>query len=256
MSRKSTLLIVAGIVLIGIFQLVGTKRPQPSEGAAGSAQTTGHRRPFKSAVVELTFGSRTLNQGQEVQSATGRRVEYIDAAGGRRREDYESTVTTMQQSISTEQLTLIFDGTKLYIVRNNNGTRAGSAMDLHEGYDYAVWEDALAEAFPLPGTTISAEQVLERECKVYTRSQGAADIQKWWVWNGVTLRSESHLEAASTVIDTREEAVRVDEDGEIDSRLFSPPTDVPFAPVTETMAQQLSHHKSPPWMRIGPEVAF
>jgi hypothetical protein len=64
------------------------------------------------------------------------------------------------------------------------------------------------------------------------------------------------LETGSTVIDTREEAVRVDEDGEIDSRLFSPPTDVTFAPVTETMAEQLNHHKSAPWVRIGPEVAF
>lgn len=41
-----------------------------------------------------------------------------------------------------------------------------------------------------------------------------------------------------------------------DSRLFSPPTDLTFAPLTETMAEQLNHHKSAPWMRIGPEVAF
>lgn len=257
MSRNSTRLIIAAIVLIAIFKLVGTRRPHPSDGAAGSAQTTGgNRRPFKSAVVELTFGSRSLNQGQEVLSATGRRVEYIDAVGGRRREDYERTVTTMQQSTSTERLTLIFDGTKLYVVRNKDGTRAGSVMDLHEGYDHTVWEDALAEAFPLPGTTISAEQVLGRECKVYTRSEGAADIQKWWVWSGVTLRSESHLEAASTVIDTWEKAVRVEEGGEIDSGLFAPPTDVAFAPVTETMAEHLNAHKSAPWMRIRPEVLF
>jgi hypothetical protein len=83
-------------------------------------------------------------------------------------------------------------------------------MDLREGYDYTVWEDALAEAFQLRGTTISEEQRLGRQCKVYTRSQGAADVQKWWVWNGVTLGSESHLESGSTEIDTREEAVRVE----------------------------------------------
>jgi hypothetical protein len=207
-------------------------------------------------VVELTFRSRSQNQGEEFLSATGRRVEYIDAAGGRRREDYERNVTTMRQATSTEGLTLIFDGAKLYIVRSRDGNRAGSVMDLREGYDYTVWEDAAAEAFQLPGTTISAEEILERPCKVYTRSEGAANIQKWWVWNGITLRSESHLEAASTVIDTREEAVRVEEDREIDAGLFSPPTDLTFAPVTETMAEQLNHHKSAPWMRMGPELPF
>lgn len=256
MSRKSTLLIIVGIVLTGIIKLVGTKRQHAPDGAAGTAETAGHRRPFRNALVELTFRSRSLNQGEEFLSATGRRIEYIDAARGRRREDYESRVTTMRQSTSAERLTLIFDGTKLYIVRNKDGNRAGSVMDLREGYDYTVWEDAAAEAFQLPGTTISEEKVLGRQCKVYTRSEGAADIQRWWVWNGVTLRSESHVETGSTVIDTWERVVRVQEDGEIDAGLFSPPTDVAFAPVTETMADQLNHHKSAPWMRIRPEVPF
>jgi len=207
-------------------------------------------------VVELTLGSKSLNQGEEVLSATGRRIEYIDAVGGRRREDYESHVTTMRQATSTEGLTPIFDGRKLYIVRNKDGNRSASVMDLREGYDYTVWEDAAAEAFQLPGTTISEEPVLGRPCKVYTRSEGAADIQRWWVWNGVTLRSEAHLETGSTVIDTWEKVVRVEADGEIDSGLFSPPTDVTFAPVPETMAEQLNHHESAPWMRMRPEVMF
>jgi hypothetical protein len=148
MNRKSALLIVAGVVLFGIFKLMGTKRRHPSDSAARTAQTARNRRPFKNAVVELTFRSRSLNQGEEFLSATGRRTEYIDAAGGRRREDYESNVTSMRQSTSTARLTLIFDGTKLYIVRNKDAIRAGSVMDLREGYDYTVWQDALAEAFP------------------------------------------------------------------------------------------------------------
>jgi hypothetical protein len=97
---------------------------------------------------------------------------------------------------------------------------------------------------------------LGRQCKVYTRSGSSADIQKWWVWNGVTLRSQSHLQTGSTVIDTWEEAVRLEEDREIDSGLFSPPADVIFEQAKETVAEQLNHHKSAPWMRIGPEVAF
>ncbi len=255
MSRKGTLLIIAGIMLIVIFKVVGAKRQDPSD-AAGTAHIAQARRPFRNAVVELTFGSRSLNQGEEVLSATGRRIEYIDAVGGRRREDYESHVTTMRQSTSTEGLTLIFDGRKLYIVRSKDGNRSASVMDLREGYDYTVWEDAAAEAFQLPGTTISEDQVLGRQCKIYARSEGAADIQRWWVWKGVTLRSESHLEMGSTVIDTWEKVVQVQEDGEIDAGLFSPPTDVTFAPVPETMAEQLNHHKSAPWMRMRPEVQF
>ena len=178
MNRKSTLLIIAGIMLIVIFKVVGAKRQHPSDSAAGTAPIARDRRPFRNAVVELTFGSKSLNQGEEVLSATGRRIEYIDAVGDRRREDYQSHVTTMRQATSTEGLTLIFDGRKLYIVRNKDGNRSASVMDLREGYDYTVWEDAAAEAFQLPGTTISEEQVLGRPCKVYTRSEGAADIQR------------------------------------------------------------------------------
>ncbi len=260
MNRTSTLSIIVAFVLIAVVARMcrppRATRLHPVDAAAGTAHTAGQRRPFSNAVVELTFRSRSLNQGQEVLSATGRRVEYIDAAGGRRREEYQNNVTTLGQGTSTERLTLIFDGTKLYILRTKDGTRTGSVMDLREGYDYTVWEDAAAEAFQLPGTTISAEQVLGRPCKVYTRSEGAANTQKWWVWNGVTLRSESHLEAGSTVIDTREEAVRVEEDGDIDAGLFSPPPDLAFAPVTETMADHLNRHKSAPWMRMMPEVPF
>jgi hypothetical protein len=93
----------AGIVLIGIFKLVRTKRQHPSDSVAGTAPTPRDRRPFRNAVIELTFRSQSRNQGEEVLSATGRRTEYIDAAGGRRREDYESAVTTMRQSTSTER---------------------------------------------------------------------------------------------------------------------------------------------------------
>jgi len=76
------------------------------------------------------------------------------------------------------------------------------------------------------------------------------------VWNGVTLRSQSHLETAETVIDTSEQVVRIEEDGEIDPWLFSPPADITFEPVEQTMSDQLNHHKSAPWMRMRPEVAF
>lgn len=81
-------------VVAAIFQLQGTKRHHPSDGAAATAQTARDRYPFRSAVM-------------------GRRIECIDATGGRRREDYERSVTSMRQLTSTEGLTLIFDGTKL-----------------------------------------------------------------------------------------------------------------------------------------------
>lgn len=84
MSRKGKLWIIAGVVLLavvsGIFTLQQTKR-QPSDGAAGTTEATKDRRPFRNAVVELTFRSSSFNQGEEFLSATGRRIEYIDAAG-------------------------------------------------------------------------------------------------------------------------------------------------------------------------------
>ncbi|MGB2901673.1 MAG: hypothetical protein WBB89_20625 [Candidatus Acidiferrum sp.] len=259
MSRKGQLLIIAGIALVAavvwIFKLQATKQLHPFDSAAGTAQTQGDRRPFRSAVVELTFRSKSLHQGEEYLSETGHGIEYIDAAGGRRRQDFERTVTALRQLTSTEGLTLIFDGTKLYIVTSKDGKRAGRVTDLREGYDYTVWEDAFSEWSKLPGTSIGEEQFLGRQCKLYTlaiRDQ----IQKWWVWNGVTLRSESHLGTTPNADDTSEEAVRVEEDVEIDSGLFSPPPDVTFEPAELSVADQQNHHKPAPWMRMRPDVMF
>jgi hypothetical protein len=259
MSRKGTLLIIAVIMLIavvvGIVKLQGTKRQHPLDDAAGTAQTAGVRHPFRNAVVELTFRSKSLHNGEEYLSETGRGIEYIDAAGGHRRQDFEHTITTLRQSTSTEGLAMIFDGTNLYTVTNKGGNRAGRVSDLREGYDFTVWEDAFIERPMLPGTTISEEQFLGRQCKVYTLAKGV-EFQKWWVWNGVTLRSESHLETTASAWDTSEEAVRVEVDSEIDPGLFSPPPDVTFEPATLSIAEQQDHHKPPPWMRMRPDVMF
>ncbi len=252
MSRKGTLSIIAVIVVIALATRLfkpGTK-PQPAR-----AQTSANY-PFRNAVVELTFRSRTITQGEEVLSSTGRRTEYIDVANRRRREDSEIDTTTMRQLHSSESRMLIFDGRNLYIVRTENGSRAGTVTGLADGFDYHVWEDApmqLIEELRQPGA-VAEEQFLGRRCKVYTLNSKDAGTYKWWVWNGVTLRSESHSgETGSTVIETSEEAVRVEEDGKIDSGLFSPPTDVTFTPVTETTSEREAHHTSPPWVRMDPK---
>ena len=87
----------------------------------------------------------------------------------------------------------------------------------------------------------------------YSISPGTT-VQKWWVWNGITLRSESHFEDRTTVMDTSEEAVRVEEDGDIDPGLFVLPADLTFEPAKPAVAEQLNHHKSAPWVRMGPEM--
>src|SRR5260370_34188716 len=104
MNRTSTLSIIVGFVLIAVvarmFRPSRATRLHPVDAAAGTAHTAGKRRPFSNAVGELTFRSRSLNQGQEFLSATGRRVEDSDAAGARRRDDYETNVTTLGQGTS------------------------------------------------------------------------------------------------------------------------------------------------------------
>jgi hypothetical protein len=74
------------------------------------------------------------------------------------------------------------------------------------------------------------------------------------VWNGITLRSESHFEDRTTVMDTSEEAVRLEEDGDIDLSLFVLPAEVTFQLAKPTVAEQLNHHKRAPWVRMGPEM--
>ena len=258
-STKGLLLIIAGFALLAaggwILKLQATKQQKPIDSAPGTAQTQGVRPPFRNAVVELTFRSRSIQEGEEYLSSTGHRTEYIDVTGGRRREDYDKTTLALQKLTSTETLTLIFDGTKLYAIASKEGKQAGKVADLREGYDFTIWKDSAVEEMNLLGTTVSEEEFLGRPCKVYSISPGKT-VQKWWVWNGITLRSQSHFEDETSVQDTSEEAVRVEENGAIDAGLFRPPTGVTFEPAMPTQAEQLNHHKNAPWVRMSPEPAL
>lgn len=256
MSRKG-LLLIAGItvavVCAGVLGLRTMKGQLKEAALAGAAPTQGKRSPFRSAVVELTFQSRSTDDGVETLSATGRRTEYIDAAGGRRREEYSSNDAIVGGQLPSQQsVTWIFDGTRFYGWIDKNGKRINLTADIHEKYDAPIWADAAVEELKLPGATISAEEeFLGRPCKVYTFSTGLA-TKKWWVWNGVTLRSESHQDIQNSVTDTSEEAVRVEEDVDLDPGLFKPPDGVTFELAKPTPAQRADHHA--PWIRMGPEI--
>ena len=143
--------------------------------------------------MELNFSNRSLHNGEEYLSATGHRIEYIDVSSGRRREDYGRNVTVLRQLTSVETLTGIFDGADFYFVTEKEGKRTGHVINMREGYNYTVWEDSAVEKFSAPVATVSEEEFLGRPCKVYSISPGK-NLQKWWVWNGITLRSESHFE--------------------------------------------------------------
>jgi hypothetical protein len=261
MGPKGRTLIIAGIAVVvcaGIFALRMTKSQRPSGWVPGTPQAQGKRGPFRSAVVELTFQSRSLNDGVEFLSTTGHRTEYIDVAGGRRREDYSANETVMDGQLpSNPTLTWIFDGSNFYMMVDKDGKRINRVVEMHGGFGYPIWADAMVEKIGQdvgkPLYTITEKEFLGRPCKVYSNSKGA-DSQKWWVWNGVTLRSESHQEIGNTILETSEEAVRVDQDADIDSGLFTPPSDVTFDPVAQTPSQREGHRKSPPWVRMGPEL--
>jgi hypothetical protein len=260
MSRKATVLIIAAIALVvvcgGLFALRSTKVQRASNGVTRPAQTQEKPKPkpFRSAVVELTFSSRSVHEGVEFLSATGRRIEYIDAAGGRRREDYTSTDTAMSQLTSNTAVTWIFDGSKLYAMSDHNNNRRARVVDFNEGYGGTIWADASVVELPMPGATVSEEEFLGRPCKVYQISRGA-DLQKWWVWNGVTLRSESHMEIQkTTILDTSEEAVHVEENVDINPDMFIPPGDVTFEPAEPAVVERYKHPQVGPWVRPGPEM--
>jgi hypothetical protein len=261
MGRKRRTLIIAGLAVVvcaGIFAVRMTKSQQPSGRVPGAPRAQEKRGPFRSAVVELTFQSRSLHDGVEFLGTTGHRTEYIDIAGGRRREDYSANETVMGgQSPSNPTMTWIFDGSNFYMMVDKDGRRVNRMAEMHGGFDYPIWADAMVEKIGQDigqaVYTITEEQFLGRLCKVYSNSKGT-DSQKWWVWKGVTLRSESHQEIGNTVLETSEEAVRVDEDADIGSDLFTPPSDVTFESVEQTPSQREGHRKSPPWVRMGPEL--
>lgn len=257
MSKRPVL--IAGIAVLvicaGIWGVQATKRQPKPVAAAVVAAERRQRNPFRSAVVELNFSSRSLQDGEEYLSATGHRIAYIDVSSGRRREDYSRNVTVLRQSTSVETLTGIFDGADFYIVTEKEGKRTGHVLNMREGYDYTVWEDSAVAKFSVPVATVSEEEFLGRPCKVYSIST-EKNLHKWWVWQGITLRSESHFEDATSVQDTTEEAVRLEVDGDIDPGLFALPADVTFEPANPTVAEQQDPHKSAPWVRMVPEVTI
>ena len=256
MSRKG-LLLIAGItvavVCAGVLGLRTMKGQLKEAALAGAAPTQGKQSPFRSVVVELSLQSRSLDDGVETLRATGHRTEYIDAAGGRRREEYSSNNTIVGGQLPSQQsVTWIFDGSHFYGWIDKNGRQTNRMAQIHEKYDSPIWADAAVEELKLPGATISGEEeFLGRPCKVYTLSTGLV-TKKWWVWNGVTLRSESHQDIQNSVTDTSEEAVRVEDDADIDPGLFKPPNDVTFELAKPTPGRQADHHA--PWMRMGPEI--
>jgi len=267
MGRKATILIIVAVALVavsvGIFARQAAKWQHTSSAVTGSAQTQAKPNPFRSAVVELTFSSRSVHDGVEFLSAAGRRIEYIDVTGGRRREDYTSTDTAMSQLTTNTAVTWIFDGSHLYAMIDHNNKREGHVVEMREGYGGTIWGDAAVEELKLPGATISEEEFVGRPCKVYEVIQGPY-VRKWWVWNGVTLRSESHQEIQTknpntseienTVLDTSEEAVRIEQDVDIDPGMFIPPSDVTYEPADAAAIQRYKHLKTAPWLRMGPEI--
>ena len=81
----------------------------------------------------LWVARRSPQHGEEYLSDTGHRIEYIDVAGGRRREDYGRNVTVLRQLTSVEALTGIFDGADFYIVterRQAHRSRHGHARGI------------------------------------------------------------------------------------------------------------------------------
>jgi len=257
-DRKTTILVIAAIAFVAVCVAVFAARAMRGQHASSAhvplAQAQERRKPFRSAVVELTFSSRSVHDGVEFLSATGRRIEYIDATGGRRREDYTSTDTAMRQLTSNTAVTWIFDGSKLYAVSDHNNNRRARVVEFGEGYSGTIWADAAVEELRMPGATVTEENFLERPCKVYQISQGTY-LRKWWVWNGVTLRSASHMEIQkTTILDTWEEAVRVEENVDISSDMFIPPSDVTYEPAEPAVAQRYKHPEVGPWVRPGPEM--
>lgn len=251
-------LTIAGIsVAVVCAALIGvrmTKSHPSSDQADGAAKMQGKQAPFRNVVVELTFQSRSLDDGVETLSATGHRTEYIDVAGGRRREDYSSNNTIMGGQLPSQQsLTWIFDGAHFYLMVDKGDKHVNRVAEIHEKFDSPIWADAPVDELKMPGVTIGTEEFLGRPCKVYTVST-ALVTKKWWVWNGVTLRSESHQEIQNSISDTSEEAVRVDENADIDPGLFIAPSDVTFEPAKPTPAKQMGQRKTAPWVRKGPEI--
>lgn len=261
MSRKGPLLTIAAIALVAVCAGIGlraTKLSRPSDRATDATQAQVKVKPFRSVVIQLAFRSRSLHEGEETRSDTGHRIEYIDVTGGRRREDYDNNATILHQFTSSEAQTSILDGHNYYVVTQKEGQRSGRVTEMPQGFEYPIWADSMTEdlvkEFARPGTTLGQEDLLGRPCRVYSFSKSystGTDTQKYWVWNGITLRSELHQETPDTT-DTFEEAVRIEEDVDIDSRLFVPPNDVMFEPAQRTPAEQLDLRKSPPWVRMGP----
>jgi hypothetical protein len=58
----------------------------------------------------------------------------------------------------------------------------------------------------------------------------------------------------TTIFDTSEEAVRVEENVEINPDMFIPSADVTYEPVEPMVIERYKHPQVGPWVRPGPEM--
>jgi len=196
-------------------------------------------------VIEMSVEERAYHDGQEFLHRSGTGRKSIDIAGNRRHDDFRGTATVMGGSPEEIASTLVFDGHTAYVVKTSGGKTAAARQDLSAttGYDPIVWKEGLlAMVAASAGLRPEEKSFLGRPCKVF-RSRDGSDSE--WIWNGILLKEE--IRRPDTTI--LEQAVRIDENADLEDSLFSAPSGVDFQPYTETMAQSLVHDKPGPWMQ-------
>jgi hypothetical protein len=220
---------------------------EPSSSKAGRGAATGAAQadppPFRTLVIEMSVEEKGFHDGQEFLHRSGTGKKSIDIAGNRRRDVFRGTTSVLGGSPEEIASTLVFDGRTAYIIKTSGGKTAAAKEDLNAatGYDPVVWrEGLLAMVAAVAGLQPQEQSFAGRPCRVFRSRDGSSSE---WIWNGVLLKEE--VRRADTTI--LEQAVRIEENADLEDSLFAAPSGVDFVEYRQTVAQSLVHDKPGPW---------
>ncbi len=224
-SRIHTIVVLAGALLL-----------------VGGWVAQGEEAPFRTIRMTYQAQSTMFDENEKlVFVKEWTEVKTVDAVQGKYRTEKTGRVLMGEFEIGQESLS-IYDGEKLYHVDTKRNTATytewPAAIDKKEIWRMVVGAPLIEEA----ETSIGQEEILGRPCNIY-EEEGF----KHWVWKGLLLKEESHLERIIQVT----VAVQIEEEIEVPQALF----ELPEGMTAQTMEASIADFTKETFGTVEPPAA-
>ena len=199
-------LILMTLVLLSLQLEECGKKPQTKDASASAIPDSLKRYPFRSAIIELRYSG----------SASGKQMIYIDDFGVKEATFDSLTMKMMGMEMPNEKM-LIKKGDSLYQVDFVRGmaTKGVSHVSAADEKAMSTMGEGIAKGMGMKKDSVE-EIVAGQKCAVWSSEQLGT---KSWLWNNITLKSESTIGDDKILLD----AVSLTIDVPVPSKHFEAP---------------------------------